>query len=357
MISIAFFLWLALTYFWDYSGGFSIKDLEGYALFLFVPALLAVIPKIPPKKIAWTCLAFVISTTLVTVICLVKAYLDFRTSGDYRVFYYQYLSMQVGINAIYLSAYCVAAITWLLYFGYINNRLIKLKKIVVIPVCSYLCLVVFLLSSKMVIFILLLILVFFILYIGFVNKKLGIAVLLLVSITVAGIIVLNRLPYLRWRISVTKIKDYNGEKDDQNGVAVRMIIWKSALELIEERPLAGFGIRGAKEAMLEKYKAKHFDLGLTNKFNCHNQYLETTLRSGVIGLAILLSMLMIVLVNGIRQKNFLLIILLLHFMCTSVVESTLEVQRGLVFFFFFIFLFYYHSPGTNSVAAEKIRLQ
>ena len=348
MLSMIFFLWLAVSYFWDYSGGFSIKDLEGYALFFFVPILLAVIPKIPAKKIAWTCLSFVFSTTVVTIICLVKAYLDFKIYGDSRIFYYHYLSMQVGINAIYLSGYCVTSITWLLYFGYVNNKLVKLNKSVVIILCAYLSFIVFLLSSKMVISILLLMLVFFILYIGFLKKKLGMAVLLLVMIAIAGVIAVNKLPYLRWRIAVTQMKEYNGEKDDQNGVAVRLVIWKSAIELIRERPLLGYGIRGAKKAMQEKYEAKHFEVGLKNKFNCHNQYLETTLRSGIIGFAIFLSILIIALLKGIRQKNFLLLVLLLHFMCTSVVESTLEVQRGLIFFFFFIFLFFYHSPEPGS---------
>lgn len=351
MLPMLFFFWLALTFFWDTSGGFTIKNLEGYATFMFLPALLAIVPRIPSKKIAWTCIVFVISTTLVTVICLIKSYNDYQVFKDYRIFYYHYLSMQVGINAIYLSGYCVAGITWLLYFGFLN-RLIKINKALVIIWCVYLSFIVFLLSSKMVIFILLAMLAFFILYIGFIRKKLWISVVVLLFIAIAGIIAINKLPYLRWRLSVTHVQQYHGESDDQNGFAVRMEIWKTAGELIRERPLLGYGIRGAKQAMQNKYKENNFEVGYKNEFNCHSQYLETTLKSGVIGLAIFLAILIFALVKGIQQRNFLLLVLLLHYMCTSVVEATLEVQRGLVFFFFFIFLFYYHAPGIESPSGE-----
>ncbi len=347
MLSIVFYLWLALSYFWDISGGFSIKSIEGYAIFLFIPALFAAIPKIPARKIISVCFIFICVTTLVTIICLIKATHEYSRTHDYRAFYYHYLAQQVGISAIYLSEYCVAAITWLLYFGYIYRGVIKLNRAIVMLWCAYLSFLVFLLSSKMVIFILLVIITFFICYIGYLNKKLWISILILLVMAISGVIAISKLPYLRWRIAVTEVKKYSGEKDDQNGVAVRSVMWKSATELIRQRPFIGYGIRGAGEAMQEKYRLNNFEIGVAEKYNCHNQYLETTVKSGIIGLILFLSILILCLIKAIRQRNLLLIILLFHYMCTSVVESTLEVQRGLIFFFFFIFLFYYHSPSED----------
>ena len=356
MLSFLFFLWLALTYFWDSSGGYSIKELERYALFLIIPAIMAAIPRIPAKKVIWTCLAFVLSTTIVTIICLIKSLLEYRLTGDYRVFYYHYLSQQMGISAIYLSDYCVAAITWLLYFAFVYQGTQPVKKGLAIVSSIYLSFIVFLLSSKMVIFILFVLLVYFVLYIGFLKKKIWISVVIILSVLIAGLVALRQLPYLRWRMSVTKIEKYSGGKDDQNGLAIRSVMWTSAMELIHQRPIGGYGIRGANIELQKKYNEKNFEIGLAEKFNCHNQYLETTLKSGIIGLLIFLSILISALITGIRQKNFLLAVLVIHYLCTSVVESTIEVQRGLAFFFFFISLFYYHSPDRIK-NEEKILLQ
>ena len=41
-----------------------------------------------------------------------------------------------------------------------------------------------------------------------------------------------------------------------------------------------------------------------------------------------------------------LLLLLFHFMCQSVIESTFEVQQELSFDVLFLFLFYYHPPES-----------
>src|SRR6516162_9064622 len=189
------------------------KELERYALFLFVPALMAAMPKIPAKKVIWTCLAFVFSTIIITFVCLLKSLIQYRLTGDYRVFYYHYLSQQAGISAIYLSGYCVAAITWLLYFGFIYQAVQPVKKGLAVAISVYLSFIVFLLSSKMVIFILFCLLIFFVLYIGFLQKKIWVSILILLSVFIGASIALSQLPYLRWRMAVTKVEKYSGEKD------------------------------------------------------------------------------------------------------------------------------------------------
>ena len=141
---------------------------------------------------------------------------------------------------------------------------------------------------------------------------------------------------------------YQGQEDNQNGVAIRLYMWHAVSGLIAERPLIGYGIKGGRLETLAKYKRDGFDMGVTGDYHAHNQYLESWLMAGIPALILLLLMMVNALWKSIRQKSFLLLLITLHFMAQSVIESTFEVQHELVFYIFFIFLFYYHGPRIRN---------
>ena len=167
-------------------------------------------------------------------------------------------------------------------------------------------------------------------------------------IVIAGFIAVNQMSYLKWRITSTEIKMYQGQEDNQNGVAIRLYMWHAVSGLIAERPLIGYGIKGGRLETLAKYKRDGFDMGVTGDYHAHNQYLESWLMAGIPALILLLLMMVNALWKSIRQKSFLLLLITLHFMAQSVIESTFEVQHELVFYIFFIFLFYYHGPRIRN---------
>ena len=110
----------------------------------------------------------------------------------------------------------------------------------------------------------------------------------------------------------------------------------------------GYGILGSKQELLRKYEEKHFDLGLSYRYNAHNQFLQTTIAAGLIGLLIYLSVWWMIGKEAILKRKYLLLFILLHCLILSCTESFLENQHELVFFLFFIFLFYYHSAVGHS---------
>jgi O-antigen ligase len=343
LTGLGLFLWMALTFFWDTSGGFSIKNLEGYAGFVFLPFVLSIAPPFSEKTIRHACLAFLVSVTVVGIACLVLSWVEYRETGDSRVFYYHYLSQQMGLNAIFLSNYCIAGMSWLLYFWFVRTPApSKSGAGWIITWCIFLFSFVFLLSSKLVIFLMLLMLTFFLLYIGKKRKQLRGALIILSLVIIAATVAVNKFYYLRWRLSVTEFKNYEGATDDQNGFAARLLMWRSTVELVRDRPIAGYGVRGANEILFKKYEEKNFVLGIENRYNSHNQYLQIALMSGLIGLGFFIAFLAIAWGRAIKSKSILLTLILLHFITISLVESTFEVQQELIFFLFFIFLFYYH---------------
>lgn len=344
ILPVLYFVWLAFSHFWDASGGYRLRDIERYLVLLFIPVAMAIAPDDVKKFINRACVAFIIVTTVVCLLCLVKAYLEYQVTHDYRVFYYQYLGNQMDLNAIFLSNFCLASIAWLLYFGFLGKKQSAGTYVLICTTIAFLLLMIFLLSSKLLIFLTIVVMMVFILMLGYTKGFFLRSVIITALIVVAGLVAITQLPYLRWRIATTELKMYQGEEDDQNGVAIRLYMWKTVSELIKERPVFGYGIRGGRFATLKRYEDDGFEMGVKGDYHGHNQYLESMLMAGIPGLMLLLSMIFSVLRRAFTARNFLLLLTVIHFMSQSVFESTFEVQHELVFYIFFIYLFYYHGP-------------
>jgi O-antigen ligase len=251
----------------------------------------------------------------------------------------------MDLNAIFLSNFCLAAIVWILYYAFIEYKKWKWPKALVIPfIAAFLLFMIFLLSSKLIIGLTILILIVFFLVLGYLRGYFFTSLAAAVLVAVCGIFAVKNLSYVSYRMNVTELKMYQGQADDQNGVAIRLYMWKLALEHIRERPLLGYGIRGAKLETLKKYKEEGFELGVDGNYHSHNEFLESALMAGIPATILLVLFVFAAFRGAVRQKNFLLLLMVVHFTVQSLIESTFEVQHELVFYLFFIFLFYYHAP-------------
>lgn len=353
MIAVGFFFWLAATWLWDSQEAVFIKVIESYGAFLSLPIIFTIIPRLAWRDIAILCYVFVATIIVVCVVCLVSAYLEYQVTHDEFVFSYHYLSYQAGLNAIFLSNYCLASIIWLLYFNFINkvNSPFRIPAAGVILLCLFFFGMILLLSSKLVIFLTVITLLYFIVRISITRvKNLLVGFFLAALVVVSAAWVMNNLTYLKFRMRSIELKMYSGSADDQNGLAARLLIWDSALELIREKPVIGYGLVQSKEALIEKYQEKGFQIGVKERYNAHNQYLESMLSAGIIGLLLFIGLLFYPLRAACRERKLLLLLMVLHYMLQSFVESTLTVQQELIFFWFFIWLFYFHLPPAGQPA-------
>lgn len=348
IIPLLYFVWLAFSHFWDASGGYRLRDIERYLILFFIPTAMAIAPDELKKFIDKACVVFIIVTTAICLLCLFKAYREYQVTHDYRVFYYQYLGEQMGLNAIFLSNYCLASIAWMLYFGFLEKKQTALRYLLISVTIAFLLLMIFLLSSKLLIFLTIVVMMVFILLLGYVKGFFIRSIVITSLIVVAGFVAITQLSYLKWRIDSTELKMYEGVQDDQNGIAIRLYMWKTVSDLITERPVLGYGIRGGRIATLKRYQDDGFEMGVKGDYHGHNQYLESLLMAGIPGLTLLLLMMFTALRRAFNTKNFLLLLTVIHFMSQSIFESTFEVQHELVFYIFFIFLFYYHGPRLRN---------
>jgi len=126
-------------------------------------------------------------------------------------------------------------------------------------------------------------------------------------------------------------------KDDFGGTSIRIKKWNSAISSIVESPLLGYGVGDAKNILLERYKKDKFYLGYYNKYNAHNQYLDTLLCVGFVGFIALGFLLYY---SYMLSPNKLYLFLITNvYVLGFLTESILNRQWGVISFPFFLIIY------------------
>ena len=123
-----------------------------------------------------------------------------------------------------------------------------------------------------------------------------------------------------------------------NSVSYRLLEWQAAWAIIKSHVFFGVGTGGGTLALVNFYS--HFNQSTVGiQSNAHNQFLQSWMESGLIGLSALLFCLMGPLIVTRSYNNTLYVSFLLIFILMCATESVGERQKGIVFFTFFQTLF------------------
>lgn len=174
--------------------------------------------------------------------------------------------------------------------------------------------------------------------IGFVFRRYSLRKSLL-SISVVmltlGLFIFVFITRMGGRFSEVRTFRYDIEADNFhdgfNGITIRLAEWKCALQEIKKRPFFGSGIGDARNHLEESYKRNKFFYGYREKFNAHNQFIETTLAVGFIGLASLIYIFIPVVYKAIRSRAWHVLAAMGYIVLCFLTESYLERQWGVVF--------------------------
>jgi len=113
----------------------------------------------------------------------------------------------------------------------------------------------------------------------------------------------------------------------------RVAINITALKTIADRPVFGYGAGDGPDALVERYGVEGYQSLKEQHLNAHNQYTETALAVGVVGLLVMLWWLVMPLIVAWRRKSGQWEVLVLTFivMFSFLFESILERQMGAQF--------------------------
>ena len=135
-----------------------------------------------------------------------------------------------------------------------------------------------------------------------------------------------------------------------NGVSFRLLQWRFVKEIMQEHKAWVMGVTPAHAQPLlnQKYLSANMYAGQPGTpdhgyqdYNTHNQWLESFLQSGLIGLLLFSGTCFSMVVMAIRQKSRTLWAIVLLVLAYSFQEAVFETQYGLVIFLFLPLFFYF----------------
>lgn len=126
---------------------------------------------------------------------------------------------------------------------------------------------------------------------------------------------------------------------DQN-TDVRILIWKNAWNVAVEHLPFGTGTGDVRDELNRAYETNGLMALQKRNYNAHNQYLETLIGVGILGLLSLLSIFFLSFIGGIKKRDILLPVFVVMVLFFLLFESMLERKAGGDFIALFLALLF-----------------
>ncbi len=149
--------------------------------------------------------------------------------------------------------------------------------------------------------------------------------------------ILFLIPQVKDRLN-TAFQSVSGHQENTpkiGSTSERLILWKGAYIAIKDNVMLGSGTGSANEYLYQYCQRVAPDFKNEHKLNAHNQFLQTFLCTGIIGIILLLWIIIMPLQKAIGKGD--LIYLGFYFLTIGnlMVESMFETQAGIFFFTIF----------------------
>lgn len=258
----------------------------------------------------------------------------------------------IGIHPTYLSLYVSLAIMFLL--DRFQSEYKFTKMLIILMLAILLSGLFFLASRTNIIASAILLVIIFPLY-HLRNK--GRYFFLSSSIIVAIAIWSSQSAYVRSRFTsefsedLMKSQLHYVSKDPDS----RIMRWECAWELIEKRPVFGYGTGDEIGLMMKQYLKYNMMLSYKEEFNTHNQFIALLLKNGIVGLVIFLGMLGYFFTLAIQSKNFLYLSFLMLLSIGLITENIVDANKGIFFFALFNTLLGYEILSSQKSKTDSIQ--
>lgn len=291
--------------------------------FLAIPLLFFLGPKINYKQKQLILSNFVISVFIFSLLGVFKIIILYILDIENKLFYESFSNV-LKIHSTYFALLVVVA------FIVSTVRIFKQRKAFhfkYIFISFYFLIILFLLSSRIsFVAIALILVVFFIDQVILKKRKKAVFFFAGVAVCVSIFIFSG---YFGTRINNLTQENEANRSDIEN----REVLWESVFCAIENSPsqIFGAGLKKSQDIINSCYSKNGF-FGAELNYNAHNQYLQTLLEKGLLGLLFLLLLMGYLLFRGFRKKDVLLILTTITFFVFFVTESILERQLGIMLF-------------------------
>lgn len=324
--------------------------------------------------------AFVISCLAATVICLGvafrEAYLGAPTfnfdsfnkdsfysfnpniSNAWMYFSYVQLASGIGIHPSYFSLYLVFCIFLLIHFHADSfQKSTALKKTVLLLLLLYLSIFILLLSSRIMILSLLLASFYGIArFLKNTQRSWYWSTLLVYFTFFSALLYLNPVSRFRGYQELVTTYPYLKSGLQTQSTTIRASLWSMSIQSLPKiNWLIGVGT-GDVEHLISETSKKTTTTNILGSNDPHNQYLQTLIGLGVLGLATLLICFGWPAYVSYQNGNFLYLGFVFLFSILCLTETAMELQKGIVFYSLFgsLLLFQYQPVQLLSFSTAKV---
>ncbi|MGN6417727.1 MAG: O-antigen ligase family protein, partial [Pseudobacter sp.] len=336
------------------------KNAESKLGFLILPLIFCSSGPLPASLKTRMLTIYSIAVTAASLLCLVIAFVKFNATKDPGWFFYHELVEPLKHHAVYYSVFTFISVAFLL-FEYKTIPWLANRKWLMRAWVLYLVIFIILLSSKLALVVLLL----FFIYYSFrryaaKHKKQLFAACIAGLLILIGLFTINNPIKSRFAdLADGDMAILKAEKFDQNtyfnGFKFRLLLWRFTYEILNEKNawLLGVSPANAQACLVEKYI--QMDMARGNgtkenpgylKYNCHNQLLQSSLQSGLLGCFSFLAWCVILGIKTFRKKNILLSSLVFLIFCFFFTDSVFERQYGMVLCTVFPLLMLFADPAA-----------
>lgn len=160
--------------------------------------------------------------------------------------------------------------------------------------------------------------------------------------TVLLVFLLLLISCLTLTLSIPTLKNrvlkLNENISSYSGLSFRTKIWKNSIFVFQESSLFGHGLYLSQSKLMNQYTKTNFRRGYIYNLNTHNQYLQTLIDTGLIGLTLLIFMLVFP-IRDIRNTPISELLFTVIILVSLIPESFFLRQYGVLFYSFFSCIF------------------
>lgn len=183
------------------------------------------------------------------------------------------------------------------------------------------------------------------------RKRIWLTIILILTLSTTVFFALAPVDNNRFNELFNK-QSYASEENSNNSTTIRLKILRCNIEKAMDAPIFGYGL-GDTQSVLDKcYHNNNYSLNFKN-LNSHNQYFFVWLSCGFFGLIGFVFWLLIYYLKAIRNKDYIMLSILVFYSVSFLFENILSRQSGVILFAFIVNYLYFSNIKISSVNSEK----
>ncbi len=323
-------------------------DLQVKLSFLILPIIYATSHRFTSRELHLIMRAFTLSVILAILYSLVDCHFEFIEHNNWLLYYGSNFSkhMHLGYFALHINL----AIAFVLHELLFSNKATSFIMRLVLALALLLMMIAIFLSTSKIGLISLVLMLLGVLFFWTAKSKKWIHGILLLTLLFAGMATVynttaRTATYQRFELALKNLFKSDLDKSSVESTTTRKFAWQAAWQVFSDNPILGVGTGDVKDCLVEQYEAMGYSGLVEKRFNPHNQFIQTAVALGLMGLTLLVLIVLNPLEWAIRQRNILMILLLFLFTLYAFTESVIERQAGVLFTVYFVSIFIW---GENS---------